>query len=281
MMEIGAPEEERRAVAGGGVRTRRRALRRILQHLAVFFLWNLAAGGALFLLPAPVGALIALLLAWLLLERYLLRRGRPGEKRHWAVLRLRPLPPRALLWTMAAVPALLATSWGLWEVYVGLVRIPVETLNPYAQLTGTPLGRLSLALLAVGIAPLLEEFFFRGLIQRPLERRWGPARAILFTGALFAAIHLLPWVFPLHLLLGLAFGWVVYATRSIWPGVILHAANNAAALLGMGGGEDPVARPTIWDVGIGADWWTGLALLLAGTLMSVWVARGLWAAARS
>ncbi|HEV2131124.1 MAG TPA: CPBP family intramembrane glutamic endopeptidase, partial [Longimicrobiaceae bacterium] len=204
-----------------------------------------------------------------------------GEQRRWAVLRLRPLPPRALLWTLAAVPALLATSWGLWEVYVGLVRVPAETLNPYAQLTGTPLGSLSLALLAVGVAPLLEEFFFRGLIQQPLERRWGPARAILFTGALFAAIHLLPWIFPLHLFLGLAFGWVVYATRSIWPGVILHAANNAAALLGLEGGEDPVARPTIWEVGFGVDWWTGLALLTAGAVMCVWVARGLWAASRS
>ncbi len=263
------------------VRTRRRMILMILQRLGVFFLfWQLPAGIAIFLFPFPYGVIVALLLAWLVLHLYLLRTGQPGEVRRWATLRLRPLPPRALLWTLAAIPVLLATTWGLWEVYSGLVPIPPETLNPFAPLTGTRLGRLSLALLAVAVAPLLEEFFFRGLIQRPLERRWGPLRAILFTGALFAAVHLLPWILPLHLFLGLVFGWVAYATRSIWPAVILHAANNAAALLGVDGSEAPTTYPTIWEAGLRTEWWLGLLLLVAGLAVGAYVGRRMWETSR-
>lgn len=274
-------ESPAEVVPGGRVRTRRRLILEILQHLGIFFLlWQVGAGLALFLLAPPLGILVALLLAGVLLYGHALRRGQPGEIRRWAVLRLRPLRRPVALWTLAAIPVLLATSWALSEVYAGLVTIPPETLNPYAPLTRTAAGRLSLAVAAVVIAPLLEEFFFRGLIQRPLERRWGAARAILFTGALFAAIHLLPWILPLHLFLGLAFGWIVYATRSIWPGVMLHAANNAAALLGLEGTQDPTARPTIWDAGPDLDWWSALVLLVVGLAAGFWVARRLWRAAR-
>jgi membrane protease YdiL (CAAX protease family) len=176
------------------------------------------------------------------------------------------------------IPAVLAVSWALGEVYVGLVPVPPNTLDPFGQLTDTPMGRLSATVLAVGIAPVLEEFVFRGLLQRPLERRWGPSRAIVVTAAVFALAHMLPWVFPLHFALGVAFGFAVYATRSIWAGVLMHAANNALAVLGLFGEKPVQPAPTIWQNGPTPSWWVAVALLLPATLFAVWVGRHMWRA---
>lgn len=254
-------------------------MKQSLKHLWVFLLWNVSASLALLYLPAPAGVLVAVALALALLQGYLL--GGPRPRRRWALLRLRPLARSTVPWTVTAVPVLLLATWALGEVYTRLVPVPPEVLDPFAGMTDTPLGRLSLAVLAVGIAPVLEEFFFRGLIQRTLERRWGAAAGVGGAAALFAVVHFLPWVLPLHLFLGLAFGFAVYATRSIWAGVVLHAANNAAAMLGMGfRNEQAELPPTVWETGPGAEWWVLLATLLVALLLLARTARGMWEAGR-
>ncbi len=255
--------------------------RRIFRHLTVFFAWNLVAGGFLLLLPQPAGLLVALALAAWLLQSYVLQPRKPGARRREANLRLRPLAGEPLRWTLIAIPVLFALSWSLGEVYLGLVPVPPETLNPFGPLIGKPLGGLAVTVFAVAVAPVLEEMFFRGLVQHPLERRWGPARAITLSAALFAIFHFLPWIFPLHLLLGIAFGWAVYATRSIWAGVILHAANNAAAVFGIDGTAPHEASLTVWDTGPTAPWWTALGVLVVAVLAAVWVGRGMWRAGRT
>jgi hypothetical protein len=48
---------------------------------------------------------------------------------------------------------------------------------------------LWICILAIVVAPLVEEFIFRGLIFRGLRRTTGPAIAILGSAALFALVH--------------------------------------------------------------------------------------------
>jgi membrane protease YdiL (CAAX protease family) len=250
-------------------------MKQVLKPLGAFFLWNLLAGAALLHLPPSASIPVAALLFLGFLYGYVLRGGRPGEARRWADLRLRPLRGGALRATLAAVPVLLLLVWALASVWMQLVPIPPESLHPFERVTRTPLGRLALSLLAVASAPLLEEFVFRGLMQRPLERRWGPRAAISVTAAVFALFHFLPWIFPVHLLLGLAFGFAVYATRSIWAGVILHAANNAVALLTLGS-EAPEPVPTVWETGITPELRTALVVLVLASALALRVARWLW-----
>jgi membrane protease YdiL (CAAX protease family) len=250
---------------------------RIAAALAAFLAWNLAVGGALLLLPRGYAiAAAAILFAWFL-RGFVLRSGRPGELRRRALLRLRPLGRDAALATLAAIPVLFALSWSVGELWVRLAPVPAESLQPFRDLTGDPLGRLSVTLLALVAAPLLEELVFRGMVQHPLERRWGPAAGIAFTSTAFAAFHFLPWVLPVHLLLGLAFGYAVYATRSIWAGVVLHAANNAVAALGLGA-EAPDLPPTIWRTGATPEFWTALAVLAVAAAAARHVAGWLWRA---
>jgi membrane protease YdiL (CAAX protease family) len=255
-------------------------VKRILAVVAIFLFWNVSIVIPIFLLPAPSGVVVSLLFSGWVLHHFILRAGQPGEARRRATLRIRPLQGEVLGWTLLFIPAVLAVSWTLGEVYTGLVPVPPSTLDPFGQLIDTPMGRLSAMVLAVGVAPVLEEFVFRGLLQRPLERRWGPIWGITVTAAVFALAHMLPWVFPLHFALGAAFGFAVYATRSIWAGVLLHAANNTLAVLGLFGEKPVLSTPTIWQTGPTPTWWAAVALLLPATLAAVWVGRRMLRAGR-
>ena len=87
-------------------------------------------------------------------------------------------------------------------------------LTPADAIPSTPLMSV-LAILALAVmAPLCEEFFFRGVIQPAYETR-GPRWAVLFIGFLFIIFHLSLVqglsIIPLALLLG----FVNYRTRSL------------------------------------------------------------------
>lgn len=91
----------------------------------------------------------------------------------------------------------------------------------------TPL-ELGLIVLAVVVAaPMGEEFFFRGFLQRALTRSAvPPVRAVVITAAIFSAFHLDPVGFLARVELGVLFGLLLLYTGSLWPAVAAHAANN-------------------------------------------------------
>ena len=257
-------------------------MRSVFASLAIFLLWNVVVGGFLLLTDPRVGLPAALLLAAFLLWAYLLQPwGDETRAQRWATLRLRSLAGPALRWTLVAIPVLLLLGWSVGDVYTRLVPVPPESLDPFAPVMSTPEGRLTIAVFAIGVAPIVEEIVFRGLVQRTLERRFGIATGIAGAAGLFALVHFLPWVFPLHFLLGAAFGFAVYATRSIWAGVILHAANNAVALIGVELSRgSPETAGSIWEIGLTADLWISLCALAIASGASLVVARGMLAAGR-
>jgi membrane protease YdiL (CAAX protease family) len=253
----------------------------LLRHLVVFVLYflslSLAFSASLVLALPPVVNLLGVLAVFgLVMRLYLLRHyhPQPGTDRNplWA----NSLRGRRLRWVLAAAPAMLLLSWALGEVYVRLVPVPARVLDPFGELTADPGNLLLIAVVAIVVAPVVEEFFFRGLIQHELEEKWGIAPAVVATSLLFALVHVdtLPWVIPLHFVLGSVFGWVVWATRSVWAGVVLHAVNNAAAVIGLGLGA-PEAQPTVWETGMDRGGWLALAGLAVAVVAGAWVARGL------
>lgn len=252
----------------------------ILGPLATFFVWSLLTQVSLFYLRPAIGIPLAAGLFLAFLYFVVLRAGRPEEARRRAVLRLRPLSGATLRATLLAVPVVLMLAWALGEVWIRLVPVPPESLAPFTELTDTPSERLRLALFALVGAPLLEELVFRGLVQRRLELRWGPGPGVLGAAAIFALFHWLPWVLPVHFFLGLAFGYAVYATRSIWAGVVLHAANNSVALLALRAEAPDAAAPTVWETGPDAGLWTALGMLGLASLAGAWAARRLREAGR-
>ncbi len=247
---------------------------RIFMHLLVFLVWNIVAGIFLLVVRPAIGIPVVLALYGLFLWGYLLRPSHGESRLHrYATLRLRPLSGTYLRWSLAAVPVVLLLSWALGDVYTRLVRVPADNLNPFGDLLSTSQGRLMISLFAIAIAPVVEEFIFRGLVQRTLERRHGVVVGIAGGAALFALVHLLPWVFPLHFFLGAAFGFAVWATRSIWTGVLLHTANNVAAMIGLTlTAEEPAPTGTLWEIGATTDLWMSVATLVVTAIGAAWMA---------
>lgn len=100
-----------------------------------------------------------------------------------------------------------------------------------ASIPRTPVNIIA-GFFAIAIAaPLVEELLFRGLLQNALAKKmpiWG---AILLSSLVFAAVHLQPYAIPGLMSLSIAFGYLYHRTGSLRMNILLHMANNAAALL--------------------------------------------------
>jgi membrane protease YdiL (CAAX protease family) len=90
-------------------------------------------------------------------------------------------------------------------------------------------GVLLMVLLAVGAAPIFEEFIFRGLIFGGLRRSLGLAAAVLLSAGIFALVHPAPSVIPVFGL-GVAAALVYEGTGLLLGPMVVHAVYNAAVL---------------------------------------------------
>jgi CAAX amino terminal protease family. len=81
-----------------------------------------------------------------------------------------------------------------------------------------------------GSAGICEEFLFRGVIQRGLER-FGTTRSILLAAFLFSLTHLdFQKIFGTFFL-GALIGFIVYRTNSLYGGMLAHFTNNSVAVI--------------------------------------------------
>ena len=93
------------------------------------------------------------------------------------------------------------------------------------------MARLALTVAAVGLAPPIEEFLFRGSLLGSLAQQWGAAAAVTVTTLLFVAVHV-PDI--LHfwpalgaiLIVGLAAAIARLRTGALGPSIAMHAAYN-------------------------------------------------------
>lgn len=85
----------------------------------------------------------------------------------------------------------------------------------------------------VGAAAVLEELYFRGLLYGRLDARLGAASAVVGSAGIFGLVHFEPNAFPALFGLGLVLGLLRWRTASVWPGMAVHAANNALAIVGV------------------------------------------------
>jgi ABC-2 type transport system permease protein/sodium transport system permease protein len=133
---------------------------------------------------------------------------------------------------------------------------------------------LRLSILA-GLAPLLEELFFRGYLFGALARAARPWTAILTSAVLFGVFHLFMSFgvaierFPPTALMGVVLGWVRWRSGSTWPGVILHVTHNG--VIGLLAYYQPqlesagVIRPGVEDLPAAV-----LAVAGVGSALGIW-----------
>ena len=85
------------------------------------------------------------------------------------------------------------------------------------------------AVLAVVVAPFLEELLFRGFLQGVLSARYGARAGLLVTSAVFALLHGLAGL-PVLFALALFLGWLQQRSRCLWLPWSVHALNNGVVL---------------------------------------------------
>jgi membrane protease YdiL (CAAX protease family) len=149
---------------------------------------------------------------------------------------LRPARPLAILGVglglaAAALPLVYASA-ALVRLLGGGELEPQEITRYFTQaVEQRNWGRILLATgMTAIVAPLTEEFLFRGYFYGTLRRHLGALPALLLVSALFAAIHLnaatlLP-LFVLAACLTLAYE----RTGSLWTPICMHALFNAFML---------------------------------------------------
>jgi membrane protease YdiL (CAAX protease family) len=130
-------------------------------------------------------------------------------------------------------------------VVIPLVYIPIFLLSdidtddlerPARELTDRatdPVGVVLLVLI-VGIgAPIVEEIFYRGLVQRSLIRRIGAWPGIVVTAAIFGAVHFQLFQLPALTLFGLVLGILAYRTGRLGPSIVAHMVFNMVTVVAL------------------------------------------------
>ncbi|NNE46999.1 MAG: CPBP family intramembrane metalloprotease [Rhodothermales bacterium] len=104
-------------------------------------------------------------------------------------------------------------------------------IEPIERMLSKP-GALGFNIAMIALTPAIcEEILFRGYVQRQVERTAGVLWGIAITGIVFGAYHLqITKIIPLSVL-GIYLGYITWRSGSIIPAVIVHFANNAAAIL--------------------------------------------------
>ncbi len=198
----------------------------------------------------------------------------------WLAVRAARRPAREIF-PFAAVPkgfwlAVLLTAMG-WSILGSELSNVISLALPPPEwvvdmFSGLQSAGLTSFLLLVVIAPVTEEFLFRGAILQGFLRRYSARKAILVSAVFFGAVHMNPWQFGPAVVLGIIYGWWCLRTNSLGPALVGHALNNAMGLIvgGLLGLEIPGYTEDVVGSSLQPLWLDilGLTLFAAGMLLA-------------
>jgi membrane protease YdiL (CAAX protease family) len=89
-----------------------------------------------------------------------------------------------------------------------------------------------LLVLIVGIgAPIVEEIFYRGLLQRSIARRFGVWPGIVGSALVFGLSHFQALQLPALVLLGVVLAYITERTGRLGPAIFAHVAFNLITVI--------------------------------------------------
>jgi len=92
--------------------------------------------------------------------------------------------------------------------------------------------RISIILMAVFVAPLVEEMLFRGLVQSTIRAHLGrPWPAIFLASLMFASVHQNLDHWPALFVLGVGIGYAYERSGSLWRAIFVHAMFNGLTII--------------------------------------------------
>lgn len=139
--------------------------------------------------------------------------------------------PIGIATQLLMLPVLYAPLRGVWPDTFSNQRIE-ERAQELADRAGG-WNTVLLVLVVAVAAPVIEEFVYRGLLQRSTSSAVGSTLGLLGTSVWFALVHFEPVEYPGLFVAGLVFGASVVITGRIGPAIVTHAAFNATGLIGV------------------------------------------------
>lgn len=107
-------------------------------------------------------------------------------------------------------------------------ELEVLTAHPQMSL------KISVAIVAVLAAPLVEELLFRGLLQTLIRSYIGrPWVSVILTSILFSIVHENYAHWPALFVLSLAIGYAYEKSGSLWQALFMHALFNGMSVVAL------------------------------------------------
>ncbi len=192
------------------------------------------------------------------------------------------LPPgHSWLATLGLLAVTMIFSIGSWEVFAyglavalpGVLEFLVEAL---ASMPDPPLAyNVAVGLVAVVLAPVIEEVLFRGVLLNRWAAKWSVGTAVVATSIAFGLLHANPVGITV---VGLVAAVLYLRTGTLLVPIAFHAANNLVATIPdfMMGPLEPVdAAAEIQEIRDGGLLW-GIAVVAATLPVLVWYLRRHW-----
>ena len=143
-------------------------------------------------------------------------------------------------WTDALIG--LPTGVACQLLLVPLIYLPLQQFvskhdleEPVRKVTDSAHGGgyIVLTIVVVVGAPIVEELFFRGLVLRSLQRRFGDAWAVVGSALVFGLAHFEWLQLPALVALGLILGTMAVRTKRLGPSIFTHAGFNLVTMIAL------------------------------------------------
>lgn len=150
-------------------------------------------------------------------------------------VRLRPLdvPLGLVVGVVAQLVVVPLVSWPILKA----TGTDAEDLGKLARELGdkadSSMGVVLLFVIVAVGAPIAEELFFRGLVLRSFENRFGTAWAVVGSSVFFGATHFQPLQFAALTAAGAIFALLTVRTGRLGPAIVAHMAFNAVTVVGV------------------------------------------------
>jgi membrane protease YdiL (CAAX protease family) len=141
---------------------------------------------------------------------------------------------KTLLWVLVSYIFYIGLSIFIIMLFstLGIGLFGFEPTKSLFEIFGKDIAGFTFAfLIAVVIAPFVEELFFRGFVLQTLAKKISPFWGVVLTALIFASVHFeFQSIMPL-LILSVVLNVLYIKTKSIWPGIVFHIMNNSIAFI--------------------------------------------------
>jgi len=183
--------------------------------------------------------------------------GPPPSKSDW----------RLLVVVLPLLPIALGAIWLIWlpisYALPDFVQQWILKEDPAMWLPDAPLRSVLAILTIVIVAPIVEEFVFRGVLLQRFAAKWGQVTAVLVSSVLFGLLHadiLGKTIF------GIVMAMLYVRTGGLWLPIACHMLNNALGVALSFMPWTSTQRPyTLAD--FRGDWHIGAISLIVGATM--------------